>query len=229
MEFSVNSNLGASKELIDKFIEKMTIIQDKKAVKEFKMFTSNEAHGKKAEYIRFGLDYNYWLSNVNRILAEIPDSKVTLMCTYNLLSVTSFTDFLRDMLELKLRYSDAHKRQLPLSVDVPYLRHPAFLSAWVLTENFLPFVEDSVTFMHKNQQVGGWSPLAAKGFYDYEIHRMQRLYYVVLHQMGAKKPENIAQRQNFASYITEYDKRRGTSFQDTFPELSGFLHFCRDS
>lgn len=229
MEFSVNTNLGVTKELIDKFIEKMTIIKEKKAVKEFKLFTSNEAHGNKAEYIRFGLDYNYWLSNLNRVLGEIPDSKVTLMCTYNLLSVTSFTDFLRDMLELKLKYSDSQKRHLPLSVDVPYLRHPGFLAAWVLSENFLSYIEESVTFMHKNQQVSGWMPLASKGFYDYEIHRMQRLYYVISESMGTQKPKNIIERRNFASYVDEYDKRRGTSFHDTFPELSGFLQFCRDS
>lgn len=229
LEFSVNSNLGGSKELINQFIEKMAIIQDKKAIKEFKLFTSNEAHGKRAEYIRFGLDYDYWLKNVDRILAEIPNSKVTLMCTYNLLSVTSFTDFLKDMFELKVKFGDSHKRLLPLSVDVPYLRHPSFLAPWVLTENFLSYIADSVTFMHRHAQVPGWMDLAAKGFYDYEIHRMERLYYVVLKAMGKDKVENIEQRRNFAAYISEYDKRRGTSFNETFPELSGFLQFCMDS
>jgi organic radical activating enzyme len=227
LEFSVNSNLGGPKELIDQFIEKMSIIQDKKAIKEFKLFTSNEAHGKKAEYIRYGLKYDYWYNNVDRILGEIPDSKVTLMCTYNLLSVTSFTDFLKDMFELKIKYGDAHKRQLPLSVDVPYLRHPGFLAPWVLTENFLPYIADSVTFMYRHAQVSGWMNLASKGFYDYEIHRMERLYYTVLHAMGRDKPENVEQRKAFAAFITEYDNRRGTSFSETYPELNGFYNFCK--
>jgi organic radical activating enzyme len=227
LEFSLNSNLGGPKELIDEFIAKMSIIQDKKAIKEFKLFTSNEAHGKKAEYIRHGLKYDYWYSNVDRILGEIPDSKVTMMCTYNLLSVTSFTDFLKDMFELKVKYGSAHGRQIPLSVDVPYLRHPAFLAPWVLTENFLSYIADSVTFMHRHAQVSGWMDLATKGFYDYEIHRMERLYYVVLKAMGANKPENIEQRNNFAAYVDEYDRRRGTSFVNTFPELEGFYNFCK--
>jgi organic radical activating enzyme len=226
LEFSVNSNLGVPKELIDTFIEKMSIIQDKKAIKEFKMFTSNEAHGKRAEYIRFGLNYDYWLDNVNRILKEIVDSKVTLMCTYNALSVTSFTDFLKDMLELKLIYSNPDTRKLPLSVDVPYLRHPEFLAPWILTENFHTQVAESVTFMMKNQQYSNWYPLAAKGFYDYEIHRMERLYRLVVENMG-NTPKNIQARKNFAAYIDEYDNRRGTNFIETFPELEGFLSFCR--
>jgi organic radical activating enzyme len=227
LEFSVNTNLGGPKELIDEFINKMAIIQDKKAIKEFKLFTSCEAHGKRAEYIRYGLNYDYWYSNVDRILGEIPDSKVTIMSTYNLLSVTSFTDFLKDMYELKIKYSNTHKRQLPLSVDIPYLRYPEFLAAWVLTENFLSHIADSVSFMYRHQQVEGWMDLATKGFYDYEIHRMERLYYTVLHAMGVTKPENIEQRKNFAAFVDEYDRRRGTSFLDTFPELEGFYSFCK--
>lgn len=228
MEFSVNTNLGGPKELIDKFIEKMSIIQDKKAVKLFRMFTSNEAHGKKAEYIRFGLKYDYWLNNLNRILGEVPDSKVTLMCTYNLLSVTSFTDFLKDMLELKLRYSHPNNRQLPLSVDVPYLRHPSFLAPWVLTEDFLGYIEESVTFMYKNREVSSWMPMAARGFFDYEVHRMERLYRVVCEQMGNDNPNNIQERKNFGAFITEYDSRRETNFRETFPELFGFYYSCID-
>jgi len=227
MEFNINSNLGAPKEIIDKFFEKISIIQDKKAVKEFKLFTSNEAHGKRAEYIRFGLKYDYWLSNLDRFLKEVPNSKATLMCTYNLLSVTSFTDFLKDMLDLKLKYSDATHRQLPLSVDIPYLRHPDFLAAWLLTENFHQQIADSVSFMMRNQQYSNWYHLAAKGFYDYEIHRMERLYYLVLNEIKTKKPSFIDQRKNFASFVDTYDARRGTNFLDTFPELEEFYKYCK--
>jgi organic radical activating enzyme len=227
MEFCINSNLGGPKELVDEFIKKMAIIQDKKAIKEFKMFTSNEAHGKRAEYIRYGLNYDYWYSNVDRILGEIPDSKVTIMSTYNMLSVTSFTGFLNDIFKLKVKYGNAHTRQLPISVDVPYLRHPEFLAPWVLTENFLSYIADSVTFMYRHQQVSGWMDLASMGFYDYEIHRLERLYYTVLHAMGRDKPDNVKQRENFAAFVDEYDRRRGTNFVETFPELEGFYAFCK--
>lgn len=227
MEFNINSNLGVPKDILDKFIEKISIIQDMKAVKEFKLFTSNEAHGKKAEYIRFGMKYDYWKENIHRILREVSNSKVTLMCTYNALSVSSFTDFLKDMLEIKLEYSDRHSRVLPLSVDVPYLRHPEFLAPWILTENYLQNIEDSVTFMYRNAESSKWYPLAAKGFFDYEIHRMERLYYLVRDNMGNTE-SNLLQRKNFAAFIDEYDSRRGTNFAETFPELVGFYDYCKD-
>jgi organic radical activating enzyme len=226
MEFNINSNLGIPKDILDKFIEKISIIQDMKAVKEFKLFTSNEAHGKRAEYIRFGLKYDYWKENVHRVLREVSNSKVTLMCTYNALSVSSFTDFLKDMLEIKLEYSDRNSRILPLSVDVPYLRHPEFLAPWILTENYLQDIEDSVTFMYRNSESSKWGPLAAKGFFDYEIHRMERLYYLVRENMG-NTHNNLLQRKNFVAFIEEYDKRRGTNFSDTFPEYASFFQECK--
>lgn len=233
LEFNVNTNLGVPKEIIDKFIEKMSIIQENRCVKNFKCFTSNEAHGKKAEYIRFGLNYDYWLGNVDRILSEVPYSQVTLMSTYNLLSVTTFTDFLQDMFELKQKYVYKMKSDrgfnVPLSVDIPYLRFPPMLAAWILTENFLPYVEESVSFMYRNQQVSEWFALAGCGFYEHEIHRMERLYFLIREQMGIDKPQNIEQRRNFAAYIDEYDKRRDTNFTEVFPEYEGFYYFCRDA
>ena len=96
----------------------------------------------------------------------------------------------------------------------------------LLTEDFLPYIEDSVTFMYRNAETPKWVPLAAKGFFDYEIHRMERLYYLVRENMGNNE-NNIMQRKNFAAFIEEYDTRRGTNFFETFPELERFYHFCK--
>ena len=222
MEFGINSNLCVPKDVIDVFIEKMKIIQENKCVKSFKMFTSCEAYGEKAEYIRFGMNYDYWRSNLVRVIEEIPRSFSTVMAAYNVLSVTSFTDFLKDMLSIKQKYATL-SRTLPLSIDVPYVRYPPFLAAWIITENFIKDMEDSVTFMYRNRN---WGPVF-DGFYDFEVNRMERLYYVMRENMGEKE-SNFQQRKNFYEFIQEYDKRRGTNFFETFPELEGFYYYCRD-
>lgn len=227
LEFSINSNLGSPPEIIEKFVEKLEIISENKSVKTINVFTSCEAHGKKAEYIRFGLNYDYWLKNIHKILQRVENSRVTIMSTFNLLSITTFKDFLADMLEIKNTYGTTD-RLLPLSVDTPYLRHPEFLAPWIATENFLKHLEDCVTFMFRNHEETTWFPLINKGFYDHEIHRMHRLYNLCAEQMG-NSLKNLRARKNFAMFVDEYDKRRDTNFLEVFPEYTDFYHYCKET
>jgi organic radical activating enzyme len=233
LEFSINSNLGIPDEIFDKFIEKIKHIQLNKLVKSFKLYTSNEAHGAKAEYSRFGLNYEKWLGNVDKFLYEVPTSNITLMCTYNILSVTSFKDFLQDVLDLKIKYTKKD-RATPLMVNIPYLRNPTFLVSWILTGNFLEYIEESISFMYRNMEITQWPPLCGKGFYGNEIHDLERVYYLMKDNMllnndeKSEKAKEIWDRRNaFTEYIEEYDRRRGTNFFDTFPELEGFFYFCK--
>lgn len=225
--FSVNSNLGSPPEIIEKFIEKLQVLEQKKAVKAIHVYTSCEAHGEKAEYIRFGLNYKEWLANVNSILSRLETSKVTIMSTFNVLSLSSFHDFLQDMLTIKNTYA-TNNRLLPLSVDVPYLRHPEWLAPWIATENFMSYIEDCVTLMYKNQEITDWFPMQNRGFYDHEIHRMRRIHSLCAEQMG-NTYKNLQARKNFAMFVDEYDKRRGTNFLQVFPEYADFYHYCKET
>ena len=230
MEFNINSNLDVPVELMNKFIEKMQIIQEKKAVKTFKVYTSNEAHGKQAEYIRFGLNYDRWLNNCHRVLSEIPDSFLTVMAAYNILSIPSFKLMMDDIIQMKHKYTIQPTRKNPVSLDVPYVRWPEFLAPWVASADFLPYVEDSVTHMFKNIHQMNWPPLCGKGFFDYEVNRFERLFYVIRDEMislGNNSTKINHLRSQFAEYIIEYDARRGTNFLETFPEFEEFFTQCK--
>jgi organic radical activating enzyme len=232
MEFNINSNLDVPQDLMNLFIQKMSVIQEKKAVKSFKLYTSNEAHGKQAEYIRFGLNYDRWLNNCNRVLGEIPDSQLTVMAAFNLLSIPSFKLFMDDIVALKFKYTEQPHRKNPVSLDVPYVRWPEFLAPWVVPFDDLPKIEDAVSHMYKNLQQMHWPPLCGKGFFDYEVNRFERLYYVIREQMiiTHSNTDKINElRAQFAEYITEYDLRRGTDFTKTFPEYAEFYITCKKS
>ena len=230
MEFNINSNLDVPLELMNKFIEKMQIIQDKKAVKSFKLYTSNEAHGKQAEYIRFGLNYDRWYNNCHRVLSEIPNSFLTVMAAYNILSIPSFKLLMDDIIKLKHQYTVQPHRSSPVGMDVPYVRWPEFLAPWVASADFLPYVEDSVTHMFLNLQQIHWPPLCGKGFFDHEVNRFERLYQVIRNEITSlsNNPEKLKRlRMNFAEFVIEYDTRRGTNFLETFPEFEKFFNQCR--
>jgi organic radical activating enzyme len=226
LELNINSNLCIPDKLFNKFIELMKRIQETKSVKSFKLYTSCEATGARADYIRHGLDYNKWIDNCHRILREIPRAKLTVMSTYNALSVTSYKDFLNDMLDLRVEYSNEIERH-PISIDIPYLRWPEHQAMNILTDDFLPLVEDQVTFMYKNTQVTHWPPLCGNGYYDYEINRMERVYKVFKHHLLSNQ-DVTKQRKDFVLFVDEHDRRRGTNFLKTFPEMEEFYNLCKN-
>lgn len=225
LELNINSNLCVPKNLFDKFIELTKRIQETGSIKSFKLYTSCEAKGDKAEYIRFGLNYNEWLDNCNRVLNEIPRAKLTIMSTYNALSVTSYKEFLQDMLDLRNAYSNEQERH-PVSVDIPYLRWPEHQCVNILTDDYLPLIENQVTWMYNNMQQTHWPPLCGKGYYDYEINRMERVYRVFQHHLTTHQ-DMTRNRKDFVIFIDEHDRRRGTNFLKTFPEMEEFYKMCK--
>jgi organic radical activating enzyme len=222
LELSVNSNLCVPDSVFNKFIELLQRIQDANAVKSVKIYTSCEAKGARAEYIRHGLNYNQWLDNCNRLMREVPRCKITVMSTYNALSVTSFGDFLKDMLEFRLEYTNEQDRH-PIGIDIPYLRWPTHQTIEILPSNYSIPMQQQVDFMQQNLQQTYVPALCGKGFYDYEVNRMSR----VLSVFNDKQTQTIDQK-DFIRFIDEHDRRRGTDFLKTFPEMAEFYNYCKE-
>jgi hypothetical protein len=65
------------------------------------------------------------------------------------------------------------------------------------------------------------------GFKDYELQRLQR----VIDFMGEGcnlDPEYVKiQKADFYRFFNEHDKRRGTGFVRTFPEMAEFWNECK--
>jgi hypothetical protein len=214
----INSNLSISSNIFNRFIEKVKIITDKKM--KFGLYTSCESVGKQTEYIRYGMDYNKWLDNCWKYLREVPLGELIVMSTFNILSITSFKDFLKDILELKKEFP------LRVFVDIPFLMNPLYLQSDIITKDFLPYIERCVTYMYKNLIIPGWPPLTGNGFYDHEVSKLKRIYHIVKGKIENK--DCLRDRKDFYLFINEYDKRRGTNFLETFPEYEKFYNECKN-
>jgi hypothetical protein len=214
LELNINSNLCVPDKLVDKFISLLKQIQEQNAVKTLKIYTSCEAHSDKAEYIRHGLNYDQWLSNCHRLMKEVPKCKLTVMSTYNALSVTSFKRFLEDMLKFRLQYTNEQDRH-PIGIDIPYLRWPTHQSIDILPDHYEIMITDQIKFMTDNQQQTHVPELCGRGFYDYEINRMARILTVF-----KDRKINTQDQRDFIKFVDEHDSRRGTDFLKTFPEMS---------
>lgn len=216
--FSINSNLGVSDKVIDKLIEKSQQIVGK--VYKYKFFTSGEGYKQRLDYSRYGINYDKWLKNIRRVLDEIPGAGMTVTATYNILSVTSFTDFLKDMVELKLQYKEK------FLLDIPLLITPEFLSPTILTPDFLRYIEESVDFMFSHLE-GPKNPYL--GFYEFEAKKLERILHQIKHAHNEFSDEKLnLLRKDFFLFFNAYDTRRNTNFLDTYPEMTNFWNFCKD-
>ena len=222
LEFSINTNMCPPTEILEKFIEKIKIIVNERKVKRFKLYTSAEAHGKQAEYIRFGMDYDLWISNIEKVLTEVPGTQIGIMSTYNALSIISYKDFLKDILRLKRQYYKEEYPFSPVLLDIPYLRHPYHQNVFILTKEFESYIRDQITFMYLNLENKNWKDSLYMGFFEHEAESLRRIYELV---KSYKDTDDLnTNRKDFIKFVDEHDRRRGTNFLEVFPQFTNFYN-----
>ena len=219
LALSINSNLGVPDNLIDKFIEKAKILCEQDKVKELVVFTSVEAKGKQAEYTRFGLEYDRFWSNVDKILTELPKVTVNIMATFNALSVFTYGDLVDKVFEMKKKHHNGQRYSISaVQLDTSYLRWPNHLSVRILDEEH----KELILAAAKKALYYGQREFShdTYGFTNVEIQKIKRIYdYSKGHSVTYDKQKNI---DDFIIFVDELDKRRGTNFLESFPELKEF-------
>ena len=216
LEVSINTNMNVTDDIFNKFLEKAKHIVEGKKLKNFKLFTSAEAHGKQSEYIRFGMNYDKWLSNIHKSYKEIPGIQVTIMSTYNFLSMTSYIPFLQDIVDIKNQYHRWDDNRTPMLLDIPYLRFPNHQAIFIMEPEQLNLLYDQVTFMYKNLEYKEWYGSANRGFFEHEADKLKRIYNIAKDN-PITEFTNI-NRKNFIAFVDEHDRRRGTNCLETFPK-----------
>lgn len=213
----INSNMDVPDTLIDKFIFYVNELQGK--VKSIELYTSAEAHGVQSEYIRYGMNYNRFMNNIKKYMDNTSRvNRVNFMVTFNALSVTSFTEFLDDIYQLRISYNenDAENR-IPFMIN--YLRWPQFQDVRVLPmEIKQKYIDKILNFMKERDRNN--SQNRAGRFYLEEIDQAERLKNYMETELDENTLKSLT--DNFRSFYREYDVRRNTNFMQTFPELKQF-------
>jgi hypothetical protein len=215
---AINTNLGVSDDIIDKFIEIIEDLTENNKVKEFIVFTSIEATKSQAEYLRYGLDDSKFWVNVEKILTKLPKVTINIMSTFNALSVFTYGDLIDKVFDLKKQYQNNQRYWVSaVQLDTSYIRHPKHMSVKILEENHKELILQSAKkmlyygmkeFTHDNY-----------GFSTVEIQKLKRTYdYAV----GVDDFDVDTNRRDFVKFVDQYDKRRNLNFLETFPELKEF-------
>jgi hypothetical protein len=230
LKLSINSNLGIPDDLVDKLIEKLTIIIDEKRVKEIIIFTSCEADGKQAEYTRYGLDFNMLFKNIDKILTLLPKVTIVVMATFNIFSVFSYERLIKRIYKMKIKhFNDERYWNSAIILDTSYLRHPPFLSFRILKDYVkIDYFDRCIKFMkfntsfrslnfHKMQEIKD------VGFSLQEIEKISRLRDIFISDSELDSNSFNKDKLDFVKFIREYEIRRGYVCEEYFPELIKFI------
>jgi organic radical activating enzyme len=210
LEININSNLGVSADRVERLITKARKLISENKIKTIKVYTSMDSWGAQAEYMRTGLDCTLWESNVRKILDT--GSSVSLMCTYNVLCVTNFTQLLDKVIEFRKDYGVDK-----IKFDTPYLKTPWFWMMNILTEDFIPYMDNTLQYMKDRPE---W-------FSEFEYEKFKR----VVDYMRANNVSPIIiekGRRDFYSFFNENDRRLGTNLLEVFPEYKNFYNLCKE-
>lgn len=212
LQFAINSNMSVPQRNLDKFIERAKALKANKKVKEIMLYTSLDTWGSQAEYIRHGLDLDQWEKNVHRYLDEVPNSKLGFMITVNLLSIYNFEKLLDKILDLRKKYNTRFNRRI--QIDTPYLLEPPHLSLQIADTNQIERLYEAVEYMKTHVD-----NLSCKKFDSTELSKFQR---VAKWAEDNRYSEDLLPvlRSDFVLFVDEHDKRRGTNFLETFPEMA---------
>jgi hypothetical protein len=224
LELNINTNFGVKPILIDRLVEKVNNLIANGCIKDFKIFTSMDTWGAPAEYIRTGLDLTVWERNLDTYLTKT-QLPITFMITFNILTVTNFQSLLEKILEWRVKYNGFEQNKWQrIRFDTPYLKEPLQYDMNILPKDeFMPYMIRHLDFILANLDDKNRSK-----FNDLEYAKFERV--VKYMESAIYTPEKLLEgKRDFFNWFTEYDRRRGTNFVKTFPELEEFYFGCVDA
>ena len=224
LELNLNSNFGLTTRHIEKLSDNINDLVSNNKIKTFKLFSSMDSWGKRAEYMRTGLKTDLWEKNLDTYLMSTR-APISIMCTFNILSVTSFIDFLQKVLEWRTKYQPilnpgGYGRRIRF--DTPYLKEPLQYDMLILPKDeYLPYFDKILKFIDDNRDEHDPTKFTDM---EYEKFRRVRDYFATATYDDDRVKEG---RIDFYNWFTEYDRRRNENFLETFPEMNNFWNLCK--
>jgi hypothetical protein len=221
LHLNVTSNFSVDERSWQKYLRRVKELCEGENIEHFMQYVSVDSFMHQAEYIRHGLDFNLLWDRVNQFLTEIPGrNSITFIVTMNNLSVPGLGKLFSAILGLRKIHSNTYQR---VWFDTPVLRQPTWQSLQLLPESYVDELETVWAFMLKNIET---ESTRFQGFKDYEIARLDRD--IAWMRDGQRLPKEYVEQNkaDFYRFFAEHDRRRGTNFLKTFPEMSAWWQEC---
>jgi hypothetical protein len=221
LHLCVTSNFAVEEVLWQRYKDYVKRLCDERILEHFMQYVSIDGWGAQAEYMRHGLDFELLWDRVNQFLAEIPyRNSLTFIVTMNNLSVTSLDKLFAGILGLRKTYNQTYQR---VWFDTPVLRKPEWQSLQILPESYANQLDRLYAWMIRQHER---PEQPHHGFKDFEIQRLDRD--IAWMREGQKLDSSYVSRcqADFYRFFSEHDRRRGTDFAATFPEMNTWWKQC---
>ena len=230
LKLAINSNLGVPDSLVEKFIEKISIIETQEKVKEISIFTSCDTAGEQAEYVRTGLDYNKWKDNVEKMLKATTRTSMVVMSTFNAMSLFKYKELMDFVYDMKKKYNNPKRYWITsLTLDSSYLRYPRHQTVKILPKEYAKIVDELAQYAQDRDTIkphafiDEWENWLV-GFTEIEASKIKRIADWM--RSDENNGDLLTNQYNFYKHFEAHDIRRNTDFKTTYPELSDFYEYC---
>lgn len=189
-----------------------------KLTKHFKVeiHASMESMGKQAEYIRNGVIWDRFESNIRNLLKSDHQVEFGFQMAINALNIPHLKDYLMWVKSLH----DQYKKPIALKQNI--ISFPDWQSPLVLTPDFADYLDDTIKWLNdvKDSMMlvpdewGKWT-------------RYPKFLAGIANGIRTTGPDDY-RKAKFYSWFKQYDQRRNLSFLDTFPHHEEFWNLCKD-
>jgi organic radical activating enzyme len=200
-QLAINSNLGFGQDVVQRMLDSTEGVK-------MMLYTSNESVGPHAEYIRDGLEWSQWISNMEYLL-KAERMRLSVMMTINALCLESLPEMLDQIMAWKKTYGQWH-----INFSLNILRFPSFQSALTLPDHIR---------QQYNKRLADWyatnkSNPDLNNFEKSNIERLIDYLDIVKTPHGEGYVQATAQK-DFKQFYEQYDVRRGKDFRKTFSPM----------
>ena len=204
VEITVTTNLNFPKSKFNKFLK----LVERTPNITYNMQLSGEAVGKRSEYIRWGLNWDNWMQNIDAFFINskrLNNLVVGFGCAHNSLSFLYFKEWL-ELIENKVIEHDFKR---PIYMHHNWVDNPFPLSVAMIDSKHLDTIDDIINY-YDNMQ----AKIVPKS-------RYRSLLETLRSHVASDVSDN--DKEDAFRYFDTLEQRRNISFSDVFPHFSELI------
>ena len=120
------------------------------------------------------------------------------------------------------------KKRQRVWFDIPYLRYPDWMTIQLADPIMLDTIQQNIDYMKANVLPNDLYGRKYTGFKNYEVLKLERDLAWAKEGLNMSDTELSDKLIRFYDYFTEYDRRRGLNFLETFPEMTDFWNEAKE-